>query len=47
MYSSRIQGVSIVTSSQKVIFINELLILLNHLVWVFLTVLGLGIFTLH
>lgn len=47
MYRSRIQGVSIITSSQKVIFIAELLILLNHLVWVFLTVLGLGIFSLH
>lgn len=42
MYSSTIQGVTPLTGSRKAISGNELLIFLNHLVWVFLIMLRLG-----
>ena len=46
MYSSSIQGRRLVTSSRKLIFINDLIIFLNHLVWVFLMMAGLGVLSI-
>ena len=46
MYSSSIQGRRLVTSSRKLIFINDLIIFLNHLVWVFLMMTGLGVLSI-
>ena len=43
IYSSTMQGRRLVTSSRKLIFINDFLIFLNHLVWVFLIILGLAV----